>query len=268
MEVLDTKLAQIKLICMQNGIATFNLVDKVIVNEYLTVMKPLVTSLDKLQMEKEAYMGVLRPTLDVLRDSLRALKAKPFKYARPLLEYLLENPLSDKRPKAIHPLFKLPVVHLLNPEKVDAVKSRLLFEVTKQAVLDTSEGSSPDEDEEVDFFKALRSPGPTATEGTNSTRLSNKMGKELESQCSEKQKNKLLEQGMFLALSRAAWVDVFVKYNTAIPSSAAVERLFSQGVDIMKAKRASLTSNTCERLVFMKGNMDLLKMELSPEDSE
>ncbi|KAG0720883.1 hypothetical protein GWK47_047572 [Chionoecetes opilio] len=57
------------------------------------------------------------------------------------------------------------------------------------------------------------SPGPTATEGTNSTRLSNKMGKELQSWCSEKQMNKLLEQAMFPILSRAAWVDVFVRYN-------------------------------------------------------
>ncbi|KAG0725172.1 hypothetical protein GWK47_004781 [Chionoecetes opilio] len=105
---------------------------------------------------------------------------------------------------AIHPLFKLPVVHLLNPEKVDAVKSRLLFEVTEQAVLDTSEGSSPEEDEEDDFFKALRTPGPTATEGINSTCLSNKMGKELESWCSEKQRCKVLVQAMFPALSRAA----------------------------------------------------------------
>ncbi|KAG0723537.1 hypothetical protein GWK47_042509 [Chionoecetes opilio] len=169
---------------------------------------------------------------------------------------------------AIHPLFKLPVVRLLNPEKVDAVKSRLLFEVTEQAVLDTSEGSSPEEDEEDDFFKALRTPGPTATEGTNSTRLSKKIRKELESWYSEKQRSKVLVQAMFPALSSAAWVDVFVKYNTAIPSNAAVERLFSQGVDIMKTKRASLTSDNFERLIFMKGNMDLLKMELSPEDSE
>ncbi|KAG0714025.1 hypothetical protein GWK47_014943 [Chionoecetes opilio] len=135
----------------------------------------------------------------------------------------------------------LPVILLLNSEKVDAVISRLLFEIMEQAVLDTSEGSSPDEDEEDDFFQA--------TEGTNSARFSNKMGKELESWCSEKQRNKLLEQAMFPALSHAAWVDVFVKYNTAIPSSAAVERLFSQGSDIMKAKRASLTSDYFERLV-------------------
>ncbi|KAG0718976.1 hypothetical protein GWK47_051445 [Chionoecetes opilio] len=106
---------------------------------------------------------------------------------------------------------QLPVVLLLNSEKVDAVISRLLFEITEQAVLDTSEGSSPYTDEEDDFFKALMSPGPTATEGTNSARLSNKMGKELESWCSEKQRNKLLEQAMFPALSHAAWVDVLVQ---------------------------------------------------------
>ncbi|KAG0729520.1 hypothetical protein GWK47_003455 [Chionoecetes opilio] len=155
----------------------------------------------------------------------------------------------NDRLTAIHPFFKLPVVLLLNPEKVDAVISRLLFKVTEQAVLDTSEGSRPDEDEEEDFFKALTSPGPTATEGTNSQRLSNKIGKELESWCSGKQRNKLLEQAMFPALSDAAWVDAFVKCNTAIPSSAAVERLFSLGSDIMKAERASLTSDNFERLV-------------------
>ncbi|KAG0720839.1 hypothetical protein GWK47_006593 [Chionoecetes opilio] len=43
---------------------------------------------------------------------------------------------------------------------------------------------------------ALMSPGPTATEGANSTRLPNKMGKELESWCSEKKRNKLLEQAI------------------------------------------------------------------------
>ncbi|KAG0722087.1 hypothetical protein GWK47_006133 [Chionoecetes opilio] len=112
---------------------------------------------------------------------------------------------------ASHPLFKLPMVCLLNPEKVDAVKLRLLLEVTDQAVLDTSEGSSPEEDEEDDFFKALGSPRPTATEGTNSTRLSNKMGKEFESWCSEKQRNKVLKQAMFPALYRSAWLDMFVK---------------------------------------------------------
>ena len=43
-------------------------------------------------------------------------------------------------------------------------------------------------------------------------------------------------------------------HNTAIPSSAAVERLFSIGKDILTAKRAKLSDANFERLMFMKGN--------------
>ncbi|KAG0720902.1 Transposon TX1 uncharacterized protein [Chionoecetes opilio] len=57
---------------------------------------------------------------------------------------------------AIHPPLKMPVVRLLDPEKVDVIMSRLLFKVTEQAVLDTSEGNSPDKDEEDYVFKAAK----------------------------------------------------------------------------------------------------------------
>jgi hypothetical protein len=49
-------------------------------------------------------------------------------------------------------------------------------------------------------------------------------------------------------------VKLFVQYNTTIPSSAAVERIFSTGKDILKPKRASLSDKNFERLMFLKGN--------------
>ncbi|KAG0729240.1 Late secretory pathway protein AVL9 [Chionoecetes opilio] len=49
--------------------------------------------------------------------------------------------------------------------------------------------------------------------------------------------------------------DLFLWYNTAMPSSAAVERLFSLGKDINRAKRSSLSDENFNMLMFMKGNM-------------
>ena len=42
-------------------------------------------------------------------------------------------------------------------------------------------------------------------------------------------------------------------YNDAV-----VERLFSMGSDILRAKRSSLTADNFEKLVFIKGNLPLL----------
>ena len=44
--------------------------------------------------------------------------------------------------------------------------------------------------------------------------------------------------------------------NTAVPSSAAAERFFSQGKDILKA---SLSDETFEMLMFLRGNKHHLK---------
>ena len=45
-----------------------------------------------------------------------------------------------------------------------------------------------------------------------------------------------------------AFLQQFVKYNTPIPSSAAVERMFSLGKDILKPKRSNLSDAHFEML--------------------
>lgn len=62
------------------------------------------------------------------------------------------------------------------------------------------------------------------------------------------------------------WIDTFIKYNTPLPSSAAVERLFSCAGDVLRAKRSSLDEVNFEDLVFLKGNMSLLEEKLDYED--
>jgi len=55
-------------------------------------------------------------------------------------------------------------------------------------------------------------------------------------------------------MGEQVFIDLFIKFNTSIPSSAAVERLFSIGKDILTAKRATLSDANFEKLMFMKGN--------------
>ena len=50
---------------------------------------------------------------------------------------------------------------------------------------------------------------------------------------------------------------VFMKFNTGVPSSASVERMFSMGKDVLRAKRATLSDANLKRLVFVKGNRHL-----------
>ncbi|QQP35450.1 Uncharacterized protein FKW44_023682, partial [Caligus rogercresseyi] len=73
-------------------------------------------------------------------------------------------------------------------------------------------------------------------------------------------RNKVAEvmPGQFPKMDREKWISLFIKYNTALPSSAAVERMFSTAGDVLRPKRASMTSDRLEKLVFTKGNMQLL----------
>ena len=47
--------------------------------------------------------------------------------------------------------------------------------------------------------------------------------------------------------------DLFIKFNTPIPS-AAVERLFSTGKNVLKPKRSRLTDKYFEMLLFLRKN--------------
>ena len=55
---------------------------------------------------------------------------------------------------------------------------------------------------------------------------------------------------------RSAWLKAFITYNTVLPSSASMERMFSMGSDILTQNRARLNSDSMEKLVFLRGNTD------------
>ena len=63
-------------------------------------------------------------------------------------------------------------------------------------------------------------------------------------------------KNLFIKLNKKKKKNVFVKLNTPLLSSAAVERLFSLGKDVLGPKRASLSDEHFEIMVFLKGNLN------------
>ena len=95
-------------------------------------------------------------------------------------------------------------------------------------------------------------------ESTDNIRLAAKLPAEFDGWSIEKESlHKALHPTMFPPLHNNAWIRLFIKYNSSLPSSAAVERLFSIGSEVMKPERSSLTSENFEMFVFLKGNLHL-----------
>ena len=69
------------------------------------------------------------------------------------------------------------------------------------------------------------------------------------------------------SMYRQIWVDVFLNYNTLSPSSSAVERLFPRGAAILTASWVGWRSRNCQRLVFVKENLDFLKWQRVAQDN-
>ncbi|QQP49858.1 Uncharacterized protein FKW44_010664 [Caligus rogercresseyi] len=78
-------------ILADQGYNGFDLRDTEIIQEYLDVMEPLATCLDRMQAEKWTYMGNLLPDLMILKHKLEIQKNRNLKYARTLVDYLLDQ---------------------------------------------------------------------------------------------------------------------------------------------------------------------------------
>ena len=52
------------------------------------------------------------------------------------------------------------------------------------------------------------------------------------------------------------------RFNSAIPSSAAVERLFAVGSSFLRSKRSSMTKKNCEKFVLLYENEKCLKKSI------
>ncbi|XP_051927040.1 uncharacterized protein LOC127604142 isoform X1 [Hippocampus zosterae] len=233
-----------------------------VLTEYRDVMKPVADTFDSLQGEDNAYMGILLPTLLVLkRWLLQDQQRGELQYAQPLIQSLLRG--FDKRfgvlfedqdllmASALHPSFTPTILARIAPNQANAIKDRIVRELKTMVRQRAAKAQADVMSYQDRVFQELF--------GTDQDGVDQDVEEVLRATIHDwKPKQESLSWALFPKDHREAWVDLFIKYNTPLPSSAAVERVFSTAGDIVRPKRTALANASFDKLVFLKGNMNLL----------
>ncbi|KAG0728240.1 hypothetical protein GWK47_032899 [Chionoecetes opilio] len=240
--------------------------DKQVLQEYCKVMKPLANCLDRLQTEENAYLGVLLPTLTLMRVALERMEEargdQALTYAKPLFSAMFKD-LDLLMASALHPNYGMTTFNSVAPNMKEEIFQRIVKEMKALIRQETEERDNSQDMEAMEEHEEV-SADPFAelcdtTQADQEDDLEEDIKKELLAW--KRSKEATLKKSHFPAKYRDQWVTLFIKYNTGIPSSAAVERLFSIAGDVLRPKRACLSEDNFEYLVFLKGNLHLLKQK-------
>lgn len=271
----------------------FSQADVNFLQEYSTVMTPLANGLDQLQGEDHAYQGLFLPVICAIQTELLEAKTNPdLLNVKPLVNALLEGMkkrFSEAKKNennllaaAFHPMFKLLWIDNCQESITPLEKDNEEFHddiVKKMKKLVVEElkklGEQDIQAEEEPVEKNSPTPANEKEKNKSANWLSKLTARKKEPKSSAEES--LKRKGNSIV---DAWLDatykprgqntkgfhdsafmgeetlmkLFMKYNTGIPSSAGVERLFSIGKLIMRANRNRLSDENFEQAMFLKGN--------------
>ncbi|XP_067298604.1 zinc finger BED domain-containing protein 4-like [Pseudorasbora parva] len=234
----------IRNVCTALKIKMLNTAELGFLAEYAIVMKPLAMALNLLQGESSVHMGFLLPTLHQLLEKLKRLEST-CKTCQPLLKALCGGILKRfgetmKEPELIAAAILLPKFRTawttdqsILTTGLDYIKDQLEVTMENEAL----SYSSPSDEE--DFFGSM------------------KMG---QSETGELERYLSCPSagGMDLLHSFPQVKKLSLKVNTAIPASAACERLFSHAGLLLTAKRSRLHCKFLESQLLLKFNSKIL----------
>ncbi|XP_025760049.1 uncharacterized protein LOC109199633 [Oreochromis niloticus] len=243
--ITDIPLAELNTVCTQFGIKCFTDREYLFLKEYCIVLKPLTVALDILQGEENCYFGMLLPTLEILMSRTLALQDE-FKLTASLPDIIVKaikvrfSSMMDNKEALLAavtlPKFKLRWIR--EEEKKDMVRAMLTTECRGLSL----EDQQPAQDHKnpansTDDFFSFEEDDCTYSAETDVMEYLKSAGSEL---------------GVLSQFPRIKAISL--RHNTATPSSAPVERLFSLGNLVLTPRRNRLSSERFERLTLMRYN--------------
>ncbi|XP_020669662.3 uncharacterized protein LOC110090344 [Pogona vitticeps] len=255
-ELLSTVPLKMDAVMDQCSLARITPAESLVVAEYTEIMGPLAQSLDILQRENGMFMGYLLPTLYNLDRKLQGLENKPVRYTYcfPLLRGLREAlqrrfaPIWEDRKlllaACLHPRFKVDWLESAQTAQTNRYMMEALVKAEiRGTVGEDSEGSSEKDQEgdslEDDFFN-IRPRGRKSAVDIADEEVSDYL------RCPSREVSSLH------AFPRV--MQTFLKYNTGLPSSAAVHRLFGTESSAVTVNGFSMCDKLFEQLVLLKQN--------------
>ncbi|XP_062534372.1 uncharacterized protein LOC134203535 [Armigeres subalbatus] len=277
--IIDKSPEKLQAAINKAGLPKLDPQDICFLKEYVWVSQPVAYTLDILQRAKYMYMGFLLPAIYGLQRNLenRKLKdGKRLKYCLPLHENQIAALTTDRRfgimmnetdlivATCLLPQFKLDWDGVRQHEKREEIRCLILTEMEK---IDVSRNNSDDQkasnvsrmssnenelDEEADFFGI-------ATQNCETT-------DEADESCLE-EFNRFLRTPADMSIAACYGIinkkpfprlkQLFLKYNTALPASASVERLFSLVGAVFRPGRANLSDTKLEQQSLLSANAEL-----------
>ncbi|XP_013996278.1 uncharacterized protein [Salmo salar] len=235
----ETKLMDV---CDSLGVPRLLSYEIAFLKEYIDVFKPLAFALDLFQGEQKCFLGLVIPTVLTLKKKLcekKTLTLYLFDVINPVLEAIdsrfkqLFASLDAKMATATTPQFRL--WWLPEAERED-MHLMLVAEATPMELTDGAPIGSDDMQSEDEFFSF----GP----GTGNSDTEEEVRRYLEGT------SKNLSCLKYFPRVRK----LFLKFNTILPSSAPVERLFSHNGNILTPQRNGLTDDQFEQVLLLRYN--------------